>query len=100
MSAPVAVGVDGSVEALAAAEFAADLAFQRGRPLRVVHTFGVPMSEGPTRSLLVRERAARAVLGSANAVTTVLCGLTNGQPASACASPAAAAFPEVARAQA
>jgi hypothetical protein len=40
----------------------------------------------------------RAILGSANAFTTILCGLTNNQPASVCASPAAAAFPEVGRA--
>jgi hypothetical protein len=37
----------------------------------------------------------RAVLGSANAFTAVLCGLTGHQPASVCASPAATAFPEV-----
>jgi uncharacterized protein DUF929 len=40
----------------------------------------------------------KAVLGSANAFTTVLCGLTKGQPANVCGSPSATAFPEVARA--
>jgi Domain of unknown function (DUF929) len=45
-------------------------------------------------------QVARAVLGSANAFTTILCGLTNQQPAAVCASPAATAFPEVANAAA
>jgi hypothetical protein len=38
---------------------------------------------------------AQAVLGSANAFTTILCGLTGQRPATVCASPAAKAFPEV-----
>jgi hypothetical protein len=42
---------------------------------------------------------AKAVLGAANAFTTVLCGLTNQQPAAVCSSPAATAFPEVAGAK-
>lgn len=37
----------------------------------------------------------QAVLGSANAMTAVLCGLTGGRPAAVCASPAVRAFGEL-----
>ena len=41
--AAVVVGVDGSEQALRAVEFAARLAVQRSRPLRIVHAFIWPL---------------------------------------------------------
>jgi hypothetical protein len=38
---------------------------------------------------------ARAILGSANAITAALCQLTTGRPSTVCTSPAATAFPEL-----
>jgi hypothetical protein len=38
---------------------------------------------------------AQAVLGSANAMTGVLCQLTGGEPGNVCAGPAAKAYPEM-----
>ena len=54
---------------------------------RIVAAFG--SSDGPLSA---------AVLGSANAFTAVLCGLTGGQPVAVCESAAVKAYPELSRA--
>lgn len=46
--APIVVGVDGSDHSMAAAEFAADEAAVRGRPLEIVHAYISPAMPRPT----------------------------------------------------
>ncbi len=68
MVEPVIVGVDGSAESLAAAEWAAREAVRRERPLRMVHAWNwhLHQRDGAGRANAAQRNLARRVLREAS----------------------------------